>query len=289
MNPLVLSIQSHVVHGVSGNRSAVLPLEVNGITTDPLNTVHFSTHTGYQVVRGTKMSISEFDEIINGLRSSNILGKYTHILSGYIGDPHIIDGILKLRNELGKQVHYYCDPVLGDWGEFYVSPECLEIIKTKLVPVANTVSPNTYEAEWITGIKMDDQSCLINIVDTLHKMGPENVIITSTEWKRRIIFFSFEYGKERIAIETPSLDRKFDGPGDLFSALLLSNLINYPGEYTRIAERTVNSVFGVLSNTVQLKSNEISMAQSVRYMMDPPNQYKAMSIEEFFKLDINPK
>lgn len=52
----VLSIQSHVVHGYVGNKSAVLPLQLNGFDVDAINTVQFSNHTGYSVVKGTVLS-----------------------------------------------------------------------------------------------------------------------------------------------------------------------------------------------------------------------------------------
>jgi len=42
----VLSIQSHVVSGYVGNKSATFPLQLLGFDVDPLNTVHFSNHTG---------------------------------------------------------------------------------------------------------------------------------------------------------------------------------------------------------------------------------------------------
>jgi hypothetical protein len=42
----VLSIQSHVVAGYVGNRSAVFPLQLLGIETDAINTCQFSNHTG---------------------------------------------------------------------------------------------------------------------------------------------------------------------------------------------------------------------------------------------------
>lgn len=44
--PRVLSIQSHVVHGHAGNKSAVFPLQLLGFDVDPINSVQFSNHTG---------------------------------------------------------------------------------------------------------------------------------------------------------------------------------------------------------------------------------------------------
>lgn len=43
----VLSIQSHVVSGYVGNKSATFPLQLLGFEVDTINTVQFSNHTGY--------------------------------------------------------------------------------------------------------------------------------------------------------------------------------------------------------------------------------------------------
>eukprot|EP01052_Picozoa_sp_SAG31_P012170 SAG31_NODE_705_length_12695_cov_3.147007_8_plen_118_part_00 len=46
----VLSVQSHVVHGYVGNKSAVFPLQLLGMEVDPINSVQFSNHTGTVLV-----------------------------------------------------------------------------------------------------------------------------------------------------------------------------------------------------------------------------------------------
>ena len=45
----ILSIQSHVVSGYVGNKSATFPLQLLGFETDCINSVQFSNHTGYKV------------------------------------------------------------------------------------------------------------------------------------------------------------------------------------------------------------------------------------------------
>jgi len=44
----ILSIQSHVVSGYVGNKSATFPLQLLGFETDCINSVQFSNHTGYE-------------------------------------------------------------------------------------------------------------------------------------------------------------------------------------------------------------------------------------------------
>ncbi len=79
----VLSIQSHVVHGHVGNKSAIFPLQLLGLEVDFINSVQFSNHTGYKQWRGTVMSGDELWELIEGLEV-NGLCNYTHLLTGSI-------------------------------------------------------------------------------------------------------------------------------------------------------------------------------------------------------------
>src|SRR4051794_19034875 len=51
----VLSVQSHVVYGYVGNKSAIFPLQLLGIEADFINTVQFSNHTGTaSISRGSR-------------------------------------------------------------------------------------------------------------------------------------------------------------------------------------------------------------------------------------------
>jgi hypothetical protein len=47
----VLSIQSHVVSGKVGNRAAIFPLQLLGFDADFINSVNFSNHTKYPIVK----------------------------------------------------------------------------------------------------------------------------------------------------------------------------------------------------------------------------------------------
>ncbi len=47
----VLTVQSHVVYGCVGNSAAVFPLQLLGFNVNALNSVQFSNHTGYPVVK----------------------------------------------------------------------------------------------------------------------------------------------------------------------------------------------------------------------------------------------
>ncbi|XP_069695577.1 pyridoxal kinase isoform X2 [Periplaneta americana] len=58
-SPRVLSIQSHVVSGYVGNKSATFPLQVLGFEVDPINSVQFCNHTGYGYWKGQVLDENE--------------------------------------------------------------------------------------------------------------------------------------------------------------------------------------------------------------------------------------
>ena len=79
----VLSIQSHVVHGYVGNRSAVFPLQRLGFEVDFINSVQFSNHTGYPSMQGPVMDGQQLGTIFAGLEA-NKLADHTHLLTGVV-------------------------------------------------------------------------------------------------------------------------------------------------------------------------------------------------------------
>lgn len=289
-NPCVLSIQSHMTYGRSGNRAAVLPLEVNGIQVDPLNTCHYSAHTAYPYHNGQILSVQQLRDTISALETNGILHSYTHLLTGYLGDAAIANEIYSIKAKLGNEIAYICDPVLGDQGKFYTKSEAeeqLKIMRKYLVGCAETITPNAYEAMWLTGMRsMGNVHEMLEIVDKLHELGPKNVIISSTEWDRRFTVFSWNNKEYQCAIETPSFNRKFEGPGDVFASLLLANMINYPGQYKLISTRTVNSVYQVLRTTYENGSTELSLHLSVEALRNPEMVFKPISFEELTQIHI---
>ena len=63
----VLSIQSHVVHGSVGNKSATFPLQLLGFEVDPINSVQLSNHMGYPHYGGQITAAGELEKLVHGL------------------------------------------------------------------------------------------------------------------------------------------------------------------------------------------------------------------------------
>src|ERR1700687_1552129 len=89
-----LSIQSRVAQRHVGNRRAVFPLQRIGVEVWPVNTVHFSNHTGYGAWRGMVLPAETVADIVRGIEERGVLPECDGILSGYMGDASLGEVIL---------------------------------------------------------------------------------------------------------------------------------------------------------------------------------------------------
>nr|KAF6379768.1 pyridoxal kinase [Myotis myotis] len=238
----VLSIQSHVVRGYVGNRAATFPLQVLGFEIDAVNSVQFSNHTGYAHWKGQVLNADELHEVYEGLKLNNV-NKYDYVLT-------------------------VCDPVMGDkWegeGSMYVPEDLLPVYKEKVVPVADIITPNQFEAELLTGRKIHSQEEALAVMDVLHSMGPDTVVITSSDLSsprgsdylivlgsQRIRHPDGSVAIERIRMDIHKVDAVFVGTGDLFAAMLLAWTHKHPNNLKVACEKTVSAMHHVLQRTIK--------------------------------------
>uniref|UniRef100_A0A7G3AYM1 Pyridoxal kinase n=1 Tax=Lutzomyia longipalpis TaxID=7200 RepID=A0A7G3AYM1_LUTLO len=257
----VLSIQSHVVHGYVGNKCATFPLQVLGFDVDPINSVHLSNHTGYKHIRGQKMNDSELTDVFEGIVLNDLHGMYSHLLTGYIGTPQFLKKIVDVVKTLKKanpNLVFFCDPVMGDNGKFYVPETFVDIYRDELIPLADIVSPNQFEAELLTGIKIKSEADAWAILDTFHKQGVKIAVISSTDIGApdNLLAFLSELPKgatkpKRSTLLMPKIGTvNFTGTGDLFAGLFLAHITTSP-EASAALEKTVASLQAVIHNTAQ--------------------------------------
>ncbi|KAJ9479096.1 putative pyridoxal kinase BUD17 [Pseudozyma hubeiensis] len=189
----ILSIQSHVVSGYVGNRSATFPLQLLGWDVDVTNTVQFSNHTGYGRWGGLRFDSSHLSDIFSSLDKNGLL-RYSRMLTGYMPSASVVEVVLELVKKLrsrqsGEEAKeeqgglvYLLDPVMGDMGRgMYVSPDVLPIYQAML-EYATIITPNQFEAQALTGMQITDLDSLKQVFFTLHKKHKvPHVIITSVE------------------------------------------------------------------------------------------------------------
>src|SRR4051795_1580719 len=179
----IMSIQSSVAYGYVGNSAAVFPLQRLGHEVWPVLTVHFSNHTGYGAWRGPLLDPADVREVIAGIGDRGVLGDCDAVLSGYQGDPAVGAGVLEaveLVKAANPSAVYCCDPVMGDVGRgMFVRPGIPELMRDRVVPAADIVTPNHFELDFLTGTSSRTLSELLDAADELRAVGPSVVLVTS--------------------------------------------------------------------------------------------------------------
>lgn len=147
----VLSIQSHVVCGYVGNRSATFPLQLLGWEVDVVNTVQFSNHTGFGRWGGSALDADHLDDLFAGLDENGLL-RYARVLTGYCPGPRalrVVERLVRRMRTVNPDLLYVLDPVMGDMDRgMYVDPDVLPIYRDML-PLASMITPNQFEAQYV--------------------------------------------------------------------------------------------------------------------------------------------
>lgn len=267
----MLRLQSHVVHGYVGNKSATFPLQLHGFEVDAINSVQFSNHTGYKVFKGQVLNETQLTEVFDGLLQNQLEDKYSHLLTGYIGDETFlrrVGSILKTLRKANPNLMYLCDPVMGDDGFMYVPKELLPIYRDEIVPLSNITTPNQYEAELLTGKKIITEQDVWNACEWFHEKSVSTVALSSTDLggdNKLLAFLSHKvsngekHEKYKMVIPKQGGGVRFTGTGDLFAALFLANSHHFALDKT--FERTIATLQAVINRTVESIPMEVLAKQ----------------------------
>ncbi|WP_127793587.1 pyridoxal kinase PdxY [Agromyces sp. LHK192] len=280
----VLSIQSAVAYGHVGNSAAVFPLQRIGVEVLPVYTVNFSNHTGYGAWRGPLIAPDDVREVIAGIEDRGVFPKIDVILSGYQGSEGIADVILDAVARI-KAVKpdaiYSCDPVMGNAKSgCFVAPAIPILLRDRVVPAADLITPNQFELGYLTGTEPDTLESTLASVDLVRASGPRTVLVTSVERPDR------EPGTiEMLAVDdhgawivqTPLLPMKANGSGDVTAALFTAHY-RATGEASVALARTVSSVYDLLEHTHESGERELQLVESQEAYAHPRLQFEVRRV-----------
>ncbi|WP_052646403.1 pyridoxal kinase [endosymbiont of Acanthamoeba sp. UWC8] len=259
----IISIQSHVAYGYVGNKAAVYPLQSMGHEVLPINTVQFSNHTGYKKWQGEIFTRDHIRSIIRGIEDIGADKDCQAILSGYMGSREIclevFETVERFKSK-NKHLIYLCDPVIGNTS-CYVKPEVLEFFKANLQ--ADIITPNEFEAEILSGIKIKTIKDLKDVAEYFHNRGVKIVVITGLNLRELSESGLYIFVSDQVhTYITRTVEYNFDTPpsgtGDLFSALFLGNYLSTKSAVQSL-KRSVYFIDQVIKNTFTAKSRELKI------------------------------
>jgi len=280
----VLSIQSAVAFGHVGNSAAVFPLQRIGVEVLPVYTVNFSNHTGYGAWRGPLISPADVADVLAGIEDRGVFPEIDVVLSGYQGGEGIADVIIDAVARVKKanpDAVYACDPVMGNAKSgCFVAPAIPELLRERVVPVADILTPNQFELGFLTGTQPDSIDSTLASADLVRERGPRTILVTSVERPDRevdTIEMMVVADAGAWIVQTPLIPMKANGSGDVTAALFTAHY-RRSGDAADALARTASSVFDLLSNTFESGSRELRLVESQEAYANPRLQFTVRQV-----------
>jgi len=91
---------------------------------------------------------------------------------GMLGNAAIINTVADAIEETGEDAFLVLDPVMvATSGDTLLDPEAIDLLKSRLIPMADLITPNVPEAALLTGIEINDVDGLQKAGEALIEMG----------------------------------------------------------------------------------------------------------------------
>lgn len=246
----IISIQSQVVHGHVGNSAAVPVMQALGADVVAVPTALLSNHPHYLTQRGQALPTALLEDLLRGVDERGLVEEASAIITGYLGsagNAKIVKAFMERAKLADPSPIYVCDPVSGDedLGEF-TSRELRAVLRDRLVPMADVITPNLWEARMLTGSR--DVASPLALLSQLQALGPARIVITggsSSGVNCRTLVGDASGSWE---ISTPRLQVRPAGTGDVLTAALTVGVANGETLIAAAAE-AVSLTYSILERT----------------------------------------
>lgn len=229
--PLVISIQSQVVHGHVGNSAALFPMQAAGLEVAAIPTVLFSNTPDYPTLRGAPVPADLFADLLLGAEERGLPQRAAWLVTGYIGSVEVARltaGFVARCKAAHPTLRYLCDPVMGDHGPgLYVPAELARIMQDDLLPLADLATPNSFELAHLTARPIatlaDAQAAAraLRMAPGAHLIATGCVLEDTPGGHLESLILGAENTSRH---PTPHIPVALPGTGDLFSGLLVAGL-----------------------------------------------------------------
>lgn len=275
--PAIIVISSHVVRGTVGNRAAAFALEVLGFPVWCVPTITLPWHPGHGAGTRIVPPAQAFSNMLADLAKSEKLGEVGAVLTGYLGSADQVEPVARLMEAVkvkNPKAVYALDPVIGDGGNLYVPVEQANLLKQRLLPLADIATPNCFELEWLSG--QTNLLTPIQIADAARTLGVSTAITTSSPAGNQMGNVLVTPNEALLAAHDISHGPP-NGLGDLFAALSLGRLM--AGHDARTAlQLSSSSVVEVMEAALSAGSDELTLERNVGSLLTPTRDIKISEI-----------
>jgi hydroxymethylpyrimidine/phosphomethylpyrimidine kinase len=209
-----------------------------------------------------------------------------------------IDGIkigMVYNSEIIKTIHHYLkkievpiivDPVIkSTTGGMLIEKTAIMDFKKFIIPLATIITPNKFEAEILTKMKINTKNTPEKIARMIQKMGAKNVVITGVEVKnKKILDFVLEANKKYF-LKDENILKINRGSGGIHSSVTLYGItknkkIKESLEFAK--KNTLDSIKNskkvgkgvVITNAMELDVKKIKLSNAINEFTKIKNIFK---------------
>jgi len=225
--PHVLAMSSTVAHGHVGLSAIVPVLQRLDIEVIAVPTIVLSNHPGHAFAHARRLDPADVTAMLTAMDQNGWLRDVDAILVGYLPTAgHVraaASAIDLIRSRRGSNpLTVLCDPVIGDDPKgLYIEEDAARAIREILVPRADILTPNRFEASWLSGIDVTDPA---SAERAARSISERTVVATSTPvGPTRLANVATDRTGTRLSV-VERRTRVPNGTGDAFSALFLAEI-----------------------------------------------------------------
>lgn len=98
------------------------------------------------------------------------------VKTGMLASTALVEAVAEVLADVPAPV--VVDPVgVSKHGDSLLAPDAVAAVRDRLLPVADLVTPNLYEVEQLTGVKVTEESGLRRAADAVLALGPRAVLV----------------------------------------------------------------------------------------------------------------
>jgi len=211
--------------------------------------------------------------------------KIDGIKIGMVYNSEIIKTIYRELKNI--KIPIVLDPIIkSTTGGLLVEKIAIKDFKKFLIPLATVITPNKFEAEYLSEIKIDSKKSLQKAAEKIQDMGAKNVVITGLETNGQISDFILEK-ENQYTVSGKKIPKINHGSGCNYSSSLLFSLVNgaslkeavkFSKQFTYDSIKNAKNIgYGISITQIKNKDDiHIELTRAINKFVEIRNIYKAI-------------
>lgn len=253
----VIVLSSQLAGSPVGGSLSVRVLHGAGIETCLVPSVTFGRHPGLGAPGGAALADGDFSSLLEALTATGAPHAARAILTGYMASPGQVEAAARFiaaAKAVNPGLVVMVDPIMGDGeadgrdGGLYLPRATAMGIATRLIPLADVITPNLFELAWLAGRPL---ATVEDTATAARALAPAVLVTSAPAGPGRIAVLALDGDAPPVALETlrtGPADRTPNGTGDLFAASALAARLTCAG-WADAARAGAGRVSHVLSHT----------------------------------------